>query len=1499
MRSSRSALAVLALSCALLLALSQSSALAGYEYPICTWPAERVARNAAPGISDAYYVWAVWPDSSMSQCEIRLRERTTGRERAIATADWTGVSADVRVDGNFVVWSASNVIYAYDILASRLLTICATAGSRCGPDISGTVVVWQDQRNGSNDIYGFNIANAREFAVCTEGHDQTNARISGNIVVWTDYRRGLDNADIYGYDLSTGREFPVCTASGVQRYPAVSGNIVVWQDCRNETSTFEGDIYGKDLSSGQEFAVCMAPDAQWYPAVSGSVVVWQDSRGNDTHIYAKDLVTNQEIPVCVRAGIQTNPAISGHTICWLENLAWPATELRGYRLDGYGGPPTTLPDQPWLPDWPIAGPVYPYPTQLHAHYRHEFSRWWDMTPNELAGLYRYEHGYSFTAATEHYPQYSWDGGFWDTTGAEAVGRITDSFEDTGAKHILGIGFDHTRMDLGLAGSQSHEVERVRNIQRAGGGIAIAAHPNDSKYKWEDWVLQNCASQAGLAGVEVFNAGVWLAPGGYWYADATWMWDSLLERGHVVWGTAGDDFTNPWPQEDDACVVIVSPSSSLSAYGAMSALRRGAFYSCRGGWRGGAGAPVICGWWAEGAGDDTLVHLVTPRQYPKVEFVANGRSIPANLQQRPDGRYEATYTMQVDGYVRAAVSDGQPFPAISWTQPIFIGRQGTQTFMWTPTAGAASRQAAPPVVIDFDQAHLEISQPQSDLAGTVYGYLLPPSDRPPTSPPMGYIGSCYRFLPGSELDGANTLRLGYDPQDVTLVPQASLAIYWFDPDQEAWVELPSTFDEVGHTVTAAITHLGTFAVSAPMPEETSAPGVSILTPASGGVLTGVQTISADAWDDNGVASVQFYLGDLPLGTDLVGTDGWTCGLDCSRYPPGPYVVAAVARDAAGNEGRAEVNVTLTGGAPAPTLTIISPASGATIAGALHAQGTWSDDEAPLKVIATLGEIPVGLPVQDVDGTWSLDATVGGVPAGPSQLIVAGEDAAGNPVSATVEVVVPAAGQVMGQVRATGTGVSIAGAKVAAYLNGDTCGATTTDAMGLYAISSLLPGQYVVAASAQGYLMQTKAKIAVVSGETTYVNFNLQASGRLTGQVREKGTGANIEGATVTAYLNGRAQATAVTGVNGIYLMDAELPPGAYAVTVTKAGYVTQTKWPIAIAAGVTSYCNFFAFERAPSVKGQVRELGTGTPIAGATVSINAWGALTGVVTATTDANGIYAFPPGLPSGTYTLWASKIGYVTQTKANIATTEDETTYVNFNLQVSGKLKGQVRDRVTGASIVGATVKARMGGILRATATTTAPYGIYEMDRDLPAGSYVVEAIKPGYQTQTKVNIVVSRGATTYVNFSLLAGASVHARIQGAPVNKLAASLDVRIYPPGGSGTPLLAQTVLLDRYGQGFLGFSLPAGTYDVWGKEPSHLAKRITNWAYAPGTDSLVDFSTLLAGDLVNNNVVDQADYDYYTSRLFTNDPIADINRDGVVNTGDYSFIVANWNKTGDQ
>jgi len=213
--------------------------------------------------------------------------------------------------------------------------ICAASEDQWNPDISGSTVVWTDERRELTDymaVYGHELTTGEEFPIATDY--QTNyyyASISGSKVVWHAWPYWTG---IYGKDLDTGMSFSV--GSGPKTTPDISGETVVWMDRRDEhTNSF--DIYGKDLSSGQEFAVCAELRRQWYPAISGSIVVWADERNSsvtdfESDIYGYDLATDQEFPVCIQDSFQSQPCVSGGLVAWRDSRNYTTT---GYDIYGY------------------------------------------------------------------------------------------------------------------------------------------------------------------------------------------------------------------------------------------------------------------------------------------------------------------------------------------------------------------------------------------------------------------------------------------------------------------------------------------------------------------------------------------------------------------------------------------------------------------------------------------------------------------------------------------------------------------------------------------------------------------------------------------------------------------------------------------------------------------------------------------------------------------------------------------------------------------------------------------------------------------------------------------------------------------------------------------------------------------------------------------------------------------------------------------------------------
>jgi len=349
-----------------------------------------------------------------------------------------------------------------------------------------------------------------------------------------------------------------------------------------------------------------------------------------------------------------------------------------------------------------------------------------------------------------------------------------------------------------------------------------------------------------------------------------------------------------------------------------------------------------------------------------------------------------------------------------------------------------------------------------------------------------------------------------------------------------------------------------------------------------------------------------------------------------------------------------------------------------------------------------------------------------------------------------------GRLTGHVQAADLSTPVAGATINAYLADALQASVVTGADGAYAIPGLAPGAYTVTAQEVYYATQTATAVTVTAGQATSLDFDLEPAGRIMGQVRRRGTGTGIPNATVTAYLHGQPVAVTTSTLPwGVYQLELPTPSSNYIIAAAYPGYITQTKWPVTAILGQTTYVNFGLELAPPLLKGQVRNRVTGQSLIGARVTLYQGGVYVSY-TLTRAPYGTYEFGIGLTPGIYSLVASTPGYIPQGKRDIATTEVATTYVNFNLAAGQvpALKGQVTDRATGAPIIGATVVVRTYGLVRATATTTAPWGIYEIPGYFAEyNRYALEASSAGFDPQSRNHISVIPGLTTYVNFFLQA--------------------------------------------------------------------------------------------------------------------------------------------------
>lgn len=182
-------------------------------------------------------------------------------------------------------------------------------------------------------------------------------------------------------------------------------------------------------------------------------------------------------------------------------------------------------------------------------------------------------------------------------------------------------------------------------------------------------------------------------------------------------------------------------------------------------------------------------------------------------------------------------------------------------------------------------------------------------------------------------------------------------------------------------------------------DTVAPEASIVTPVEGESVSGNIVVSAVATDNYALDSVAFDVDGVFIGEIFE----WPYELnwDSNSVADGSHVLTAIARDTSGNQATSSVAVTVFTDAEPPTVTIVTPAEGATVVGDQVVSITAGDDVALDSVQVFQGSTLLGtLTTTPFELTW--DTT--GSANGPTTVSATATDRSGNTASDTVNVTV---------------------------------------------------------------------------------------------------------------------------------------------------------------------------------------------------------------------------------------------------------------------------------------------------------------------------------------------------------------------------------------------------------------------------------------------------------------------------------------------------------------
>jgi hypothetical protein len=358
-------------------------------------------------------------------------------------------------------------------------------------------------------------------------------------------------------------------------------------------------------------------------------------------------------------------------------------------------------------------------------------------------------------------------------------------------------------------------------------------------------------------------------------------------------------------------------------------------------------------------------------------------------------------------------------------------------------------------------------------------------------------------------------------------------------------------------------------------DTTAPTVSIASPANNSTAGGSVTVSANASDNVAVSRVEFYVNAALQATSTGAPYSFTW--NTAAVTNGAYTLSAKAYDAAGNVGQsANVVVNVFNDTTAPTVSITSPIDNSSVTGIVTVSANASDNVAVSKVEfyvnGSLKGTSTGAPY---NYSWSTLAAA----EGPNTLSARAYDAAGNMGSSAsvtvnvlkdrtapvVSIVVPVDQSTVDGTVAVSASASddVAVTSVKFYLNGALKATSTSAPYGFnWNTSAIDNGAYTLTAKAYdaaGNIGQSAGVTVNVSHDTTAPTVAIVAPvpGSTVGGVVTLSATANdnVAVSKVEIYVNGALKATVASApynfnwntkaiANGTYIINAKAYDAAH-------------------------------------------------------------------------------------------------------------------------------------------------------------------------------------------------------------------------------------------------------------------------------------------------------------------------------------------------------------------
>ncbi|HET7694175.1 MAG TPA: PKD domain-containing protein [Vicinamibacterales bacterium] len=372
--------------------------------------------------------------------------------------------------------------------------------------------------------------------------------------------------------------------------------------------------------------------------------------------------------------------------------------------------------------------------------------------------------------------------------------------------------------------------------------------------------------------------------------------------------------------------------------------------------------------------------------------------------------------------------------------------------------------------------------------------VPVSPRLDRAPPVAWVHAPREVLPGTDVTISATASDDVGVASVRIEVDGAGGVDLPSAPYQRTVRIPDVAAPGGTIVARAIArdaagNAGSASVTMTIASQPDAtPPTVSLSHAAETSPGAVLRLVAQAQDAVGVARVTFFINGAAAGIDEAAPYEFTYQVPANTPPGTTIAVAADAYDFAGNKGRAQGSVPVTGNEDTtpPALTFTAPAQ--VLAGTSIALNATATDAKGIAAVVFLvdGAVVATITMPPYQAAFSVPA---GLPAGAHLALEArASDLSGlESVSSKDALVVPAdagAGLITGEVFDDTTGLPLSGVAVTLAAEGSApAAATNTDDRGRFALTA--PGGAAVVQIARAGWTGVERAVAVTAGSVTEI------------------------------------------------------------------------------------------------------------------------------------------------------------------------------------------------------------------------------------------------------------------------------------------------------------------------------------------------------------------------------------------------------------------------------